>query len=187
MTSRLPMAPTSLDGVWLINRKPLIDERGSFERLFCVEELAAKDIKLRIMQINLSVTVRRGAVRGMHFQYPPDAEMKIVSCLQGHVFDVAVDLRHGSPTFLRWHAEELSAENHKSLLIPAGVAHGFQALAPDSKLLYFHDKLYVPEAEGGIHPLDPGIAISWPLPISEMSPRDSNHPPLTSGFEGISS
>jgi dTDP-4-dehydrorhamnose 3,5-epimerase len=185
MTSRLTIGPTSLDGMMLIQRKPMVDERGLFERLFCVDELAAQNIQMRILQANLTLTVREGAVRGMHFQHPPHAETKIVSCLAGRVFDVAIDLRHGSPTFLHWHAEELSAENHKSLLIPAGFAHGFQTLTPDCQLLYFHDKAYAPEAEGGISPVDPAIAISWPLPIAEMSPRDRNQPALPSDFKGM--
>ena len=121
----------------------------------------------------------------MHYQLPPSAEAKIVSCLRGAAFDVAVDLRRDSPTFLQWHAETLSAENHRSLVIPEGVAHGFQALADDCELLYFHTAAYDPAAERGLHPGDPRLAIAWPLPVERLSERDASHPPLTPEFDGV--
>jgi dTDP-4-dehydrorhamnose 3,5-epimerase len=185
MTARLIISPTPLDGLMIIQRKPISDERGLFERLFCADELAAAKIQMSIVQANRSVTARKGAVRGMHFQHPPHAEMKLVSCLAGKVFDVAVDLRRGSPTFLHWHAEELSAENHKSLLIPAGFAHGLQTLVDGCKLLYFHSAAYAAAAEAGIHPTDPRVGITWPLPIAEMSARDRSHPALANDFRGL--
>jgi dTDP-4-dehydrorhamnose 3,5-epimerase len=185
MTGRLTFAPTPLAGLMVIQRHPIGDERGLFERLFCTDELAAHNIDMPIRQANRTVTTRQGTVRGVHFQHPPHAETKIVSCLAGKVFDVAVDLRSNSPTFLRWHAEELSRDNHKSLLIPGGVAHGLQTLTSDCELLYFHSAAYVADAEGGLHPTDPRIAIAWPLPIADMSQRDRNHPALTDDFKGI--
>jgi dTDP-4-dehydrorhamnose 3,5-epimerase len=121
----------------------------------------------------------------MHYQHPPHAETKLVSCLIGKVFDIAIDLRRNSPTFLHWHGEELSAENCKSLLIPAGFAHGLQTLVDRCELLYFHSAAYSSESEGGIHPLDPMIGIAWPLPVIEMSPRDRSHPALENGFQGL--
>jgi dTDP-4-dehydrorhamnose 3,5-epimerase len=185
MMSRLEFLPTPLRGLTVVQRKPAEDERGFFERMFCMEEILSAGFKLPMAQVNRTVTTRKGSVRGMHFQYPPHAEIKIVSCLKGCVFDVAVDLRRGSPTFLRWHAEELSVENHKSLLIPAGFAHGLQTLADDCELLYFHSAAYAATAEGGLHPSDPRIGIAWPLPITDMSQRDCNHPTLVSDFKGL--
>ena len=121
----------------------------------------------------------------MHFQYAPHAEMKFVACLRGAVFDVAVDLRSGSSTFLHWYTTILNAYNQKSLLIPEGFAHGFQALTDDCELLYLHTAAHASEAEDGLHPQDPRLAIIWPLPITEMSVRDVSHPNITHDFQGI--
>ena len=121
----------------------------------------------------------------MHFQYPPHAETKFISCNKGRVWDVAVDLRLGSPTFLRWHAEELSSQNARMLIIPEGCAHGFQALDPDSELLYFHTNFYTPEAEGGVLHDDPQLGIPWPLPIKNLSDRDQEYPLISRDFYGI--
>jgi dTDP-4-dehydrorhamnose 3,5-epimerase len=145
----------------------------------------AAGVRKPIAQINHTLTRRVGAVRGMHFQWPPHAETKLVSCLRGEVFDVAVDLRRHSPTFLQWHAEVLSPANQRSFLIPEGFAHGFQALAADCELVYVHSAPYVPEAEGAVSVRDPGLKIAWPLAISELSERDGRHPFLTPQFEGI--
>lgn len=185
MTPRLSFHPTLLAGLIVIELKPIADERGSLERLYCANELAAQQVRFPIVQVNRTVTTRKGTVRGMHFQYPPHTETKLVSCLTGKVFDVAVDLRRGSPTFLQWHAEELSSENHRSLLIPAGFAHGLQTLEDDCDLLYFHTAAYVADAEGGIQPSDPRVGIKWPLPIGEMSVRDRGHSLLTDEFRGL--
>jgi dTDP-4-dehydrorhamnose 3,5-epimerase len=125
-------------------------------------------------------------VRGLHFQYPPCEETKVVSCIQGSIFDVAVDIRRSSPTFLHWHAEVLSSDNMKSLLIPEGFAHGFQTLSEDCILIYLHTAFYAPEAEGGMNVKDPRLSISWPLPISGLSVRDSNCPYIDYSFEGNS-
>jgi dTDP-4-dehydrorhamnose 3,5-epimerase len=137
------------------------------------------------MQINHTLTAKRGTVRGLHFQYPPHAEIKIVSCLHGEVFDVAVDLRQGSPTFLHWHAEILSANNHRTLLIPEGYAHGFQTLAEDCELLYFHTSAYQPGAESGLNAQDPALNIHWPEAVIELSSRDLAHPYITADFVGV--
>lgn len=172
---------TPLAGVRLVQRKRLEDKRGFLSRLFCAEALGLAGP----VQINLTLTQQKGTVRGMHFQYPPCAETKVVNCMKGRVFDVAVDLRRSSPTFLCWYGEELSAENQRSLIIPPGVAHGFQALEEGCELLYFHSTSYRPEAEGGLNPRDPGLAIEWPLEISDMSDRDLAHPFIKSDFAGI--
>jgi dTDP-4-dehydrorhamnose 3,5-epimerase len=122
----------------------------------------------------------------MHFQHPPHVEMKLVSCLRGEVFDVAVDIRRDSATFLHWHGELLSDTNHKSLLIPEGFAHGFQSLTPNCELLYLHTAAYVPDAAGALHALDPALEIEWPLEIGEMSQRDRSHPFIDERFRGVS-
>lgn len=182
---RFRALPTPLDGVLCIERRVLADERGAFERLFCADELAAYGFPSAPAQINRSLTRNPGTVRGMHFQYPPHGEVKLVSCLRGRVFDVAVDLRRASPTFLRWHGCELSGDNHRSLLIPEGFAHGFQVLEADSELIYCHSVAYAPAAEGGLHPLDPRLAIAWPLPPVGLSARDAAHPPVAADFVGV--
>ena len=121
----------------------------------------------------------------LDFEQSIYSETKLVSCLHGEIWDVAVDLRYNSPTFLHWHGEILSANNRKSLLIPEGYAHGFQALTPDCELIYLHTEAYHPEAEGGLPVTDPRLNITWQLPISELSPRDANHPLISSDFHGI--
>jgi dTDP-4-dehydrorhamnose 3,5-epimerase len=125
-------------------------------------------------------------VRGLHYQRPPHAEAKLVSCLRGEVWDLAVDLRPTSHTYLKWHAQHLSSDNGLALLIPPGFAHGFQALTDDVELLYCHSANYIPDAEAGLHPQDPRLAIEWPLPIRELSPRDAHHAEIQSDFEGVS-
>lgn len=172
MSQRFVFTPTAMSGLFVIQRLPLQDSRGSFERVFCAESFAPLGLEKPIVQINRSISRQPGTVRGLHYQEPPFAEVKMVSCLQGEVYDVAVDIRTDSPTFLQWHGESLSAENGKSLFIPEGFAHGFQTKTADCELLYFHSEAYVPEAEGGLHPLDPSLQIDWPLTITEMSDRD---------------
>jgi dTDP-4-dehydrorhamnose 3,5-epimerase len=115
----------------------------------------------------------------MHFQCAPHDEAKFVSCLVGEVFDVAVDLRPWSSTYLQWHGEVLSAQNGRSMMIPGGFAHGFQTLTEDCELIYLHDKPYAPEAEGGVNPLDPKLAIAWPLPVGQISARDQALPEIS--------
>ncbi|MCF7979838.1 MAG: dTDP-4-dehydrorhamnose 3,5-epimerase family protein [Chromatiaceae bacterium] len=176
---RFTTEPTPLTGLNRIQRHPIGDERGYLERLFCTQELQAIIGQRMIMQINHTLTAKAGTVRGLHFQHPPHAEMKLVTCLRGGVFDVAVDLRQDSPTYLHWHAEHLSADNHKTLAIPEGFAHGFQTLTADCKLLYLHTAAYQPDAEDGLNALDPALAIPWPLPVSERSARDVALPMLS--------
>lgn len=161
------------------------DHRGAFGRLFCQDELRDCLGARKIVQINHSHTLAVGAVRGLHFQHPPFSEMKFVRCLKGKVWDVAVDLRAGSSTFLKWHAEELSEKNMRMLVLPEGFAHGFQVLSENSQLLYLHTAMYTPEAEGGISPEDKMLTINWPLPVQNISNRDTAHPLLTSDFTGL--
>ncbi|MBU2601977.1 MAG: dTDP-4-dehydrorhamnose 3,5-epimerase family protein [Actinobacteria bacterium] len=185
MSARFDIHETPLAGLVVVERKPLGDERGYLERLFCEEELATLIGGGRVVQVNRTWTAGRGTVRGLHYQRPPHAEIKFVSCLRGEVFDVAVDLRAGSPTFLRWHSEVLSAAGHRTLVIPAGFAHGFQALSDDCEMLYLHTAAYEPAAEAGLHVQDPRLAIAWPLPVEGLSPRDAAHPPIDADFAGV--
>jgi dTDP-4-dehydrorhamnose 3,5-epimerase len=184
-STRLSCSSTPLVGLTVIDRRRREDARGAFGRLFCADELADAGLSMTIAQINESITRRRACIRGLHFQHPPHAETKLVMCLAGEVFDVAVDLRRGSPTFLRWHAERLSEANGRSLLIPAGFAHGFQTLTDDCRLVYLHSVPYAPDAEGGLSAADPSLRIAWPLPVGELSPRDANHPALRADFNGL--
>ena len=183
--TRLTIAHLPLEGLKLITRRRLGDSRGFFSRIFCAEELAMAGWCKPIAQINQTVTPKSGTVRGMHFQHPPYSEMKLVTCLRGKVYDVAVDLRQGSPTFLSWHGEILSADNNKAMLIPEGFAHGFQALTDEVELLYCHSASYAAKFEGGVHPADPKFGIAWPMQIAMLSERDSSHALLTDFFSGI--
>lgn len=185
MSERLRFASTKLAGLQTIDRLALQDARGWLERSYCLDTFAQVGLHKTIQQINRTKTLQKGSVRGMHYQLPSFAEAKVVSCLQGEVFDVAIDLRAGSPTFLQWHAEILSAENRRSMLIPEGYAHGFQTLTDDVEMLYFHTANYAPDAAGGVNPLDPALAINWPLPFTEVSEQDKNLPMLLPTFEGI--
>jgi len=185
MSNRFDIIATPLQGLAVVQRKPLGDARGYLERVFCAEDLSVVFAGRPVSQINHTLTAGAGTVRGMHFQLPPHAEFKLVSCLRGEVFDVAVDLRKGSPSFLQWHAEVLGADNHRSLAIPEGFAHGFQTLTPDCEMLYLHTAPYAPGFEGALNARDPLLGIRWPLPISGLSPRDNNHPMLTDRFHGI--
>lgn len=185
--ARFATTDTPLDGLRLVTRSVLGDERGFLSRLYCADELVAIGFDQPILQINQTLTRVAGSIRGLHFQRAPFAEGKFVSVLAGEVLDVAVDLRPGSPTFLHWHAERLSRDNRRSLFIPKGFAHGFQTLVPDCELLYLHTERYEPSAEGALNALDPRLAIAWPLPVADMSARDLSHPMLTSDFTGIAS
>jgi dTDP-4-dehydrorhamnose 3,5-epimerase len=174
--ANISLTATPLAGLFVAETRPFRDERGAFARLFCARDMAAFGLPGAIAQINHSLTRAAGTVRGLHFQRPPAAEAKIVRCLRGRVFDVAVDLRAGSPTFLHWHGVELSAENMRALCIPRGFAHGFQTLEPDCELLYLHNEFYTPEAEGGLRCDDPTVGVAWPLPVTGLSARDAALP-----------
>lgn len=183
--SRFSIQPTPLDGLKLIGRVKLGDNRGFLSRLFCAESLKAAGWQNPISQINHTLTEKRGTVRGFHYQIPPHSEMKLVSCIAGRILDFAIDVRQGSDTFLQVHSEELSADNGKALLIPEGFAHGFQSLTDNVELLYCHSMPYAAEAESGLNPLDPNLDITWPLEISELSECDRQHPFINEKFEGI--
>ena len=183
--SRFTIRDTPIADLKIVEHQQLGDSRGFLARLFCADELAAAGWHKPIIQINQTLTQKQGTVRGLHYQNAPYAEMKLVTCLRGAIWDVAVDLRAGSSTFLQWHAEELSAANHRALLIPEVFAHGFQTLCDDCELIYLHSRAYTPSAEAGLNPKDPMISISWPLFITELSTRDAQHPMLGHQFKGV--
>jgi len=177
---------TPITDLLVIQRMPMSDERGYLERMFCSEDLKSFFGTRKVVQINHTVTKKSGTIRGMHYQRPPHAEMKLISCLRGEIFDVAVDLRAGSQTFLQWHAEILSEDNHRSFVIPEGFAHGFQTLTDDCELIYLHSASYHPDHDSGLDALDPALKIGWPCRLTDRSMRDLQHPKITSDFSGVS-
>lgn len=182
---RFAVTTTRLAGLMRIQRQPIKDQRGALTRMFCAEELADAGWQGPIAQINHTHTVQRGTVRGLHYQRPPASETKLVSCIHGAIWDVVVDLRSGSRTYLHWYAEELSERNCTALLIPPGCAHGFQSLQDHTELLYLHSTPYTPSCEAAVHVTEPQLAIAWPLPIANLSDRDAAHPLLPREFKGI--
>lgn len=186
MADRFETTPTPI-GALVVQRHRRGDDRGFLSRLYCADELTAIGLHSPIVQINQTVTHRSGTIRGMHFQRGAAAEDKFVSCLAGRVFDIAVDIRRDSPTFLQWHGIELSAENMRSFLIPKGFAHGFQTLDDDCELLYLHTAAYDPVAEAGVNPFDPAVAIDWPLPPTDISDRDQRRPLISTSPDWIGS
>lgn len=181
----MKMHDTPLAGLILIETSPKRDARGQFVRVFCEEECAPIRAHLHWAQVNLSNTSHKGTIRGMHFQYPPAAEAKLIRCLRGRVFDVAIDLRAGSPSFMRWHGVELSEDGQFQYFIPEGFAHGFQTLTDDVQMMYLHTNSWSREHEGSIRYDDPALGISWPLAVTQISEKDRNLPPLTAQFNGI--
>jgi dTDP-4-dehydrorhamnose 3,5-epimerase len=184
--ARFDFLATPLSGLVLVQRKTIEDDRGFLSRFFCADEFREAELIKPIAQMNHTLTRKKGAVRGLHFQHTPHAEIKLVSCLKGEIWDVAIDLRCNSPTFLQWHGEILSAINRKSLLIPEGFAHGFQTLTEDCELIYLHTEFYHPESEGALNVADPKLNISWPLPISDLSNRDHSHKFIEENYQGVS-
>lgn len=177
---------TRIEGVRVAFSNTISDERGGFSRLFCADVLADVVADKSIVQINLSRNHHPGTIRGLHFQSPPAAEMKFVRCLRGEVFDVVVDLRAGSQTFLHYHSEVLNAENGAMMIVPEGCAHGFQTLAPDTELVYLHTQFYQLEHEGGLCFDDPAIDIKWPMSCTLVSEKDRRYKKIDSSFRGIS-
>jgi dTDP-4-dehydrorhamnose 3,5-epimerase len=163
-------ARSPLPGAWTIELDRLSDERGWFARTFDIDELAARGLQLEVVQCNVSFSPRRGTLRGMHYQAEPHGESKLVRCVRGATFHVAVDLRPESPTYCGWHGVELSAENRRAIYLPAGVAHGCQTLVDDCEVHYQMGGRYVPEAARGVRWDDPAFAIRWP-PVTGGSGR----------------
>lgn len=176
--TRFTARPHALPGVYEVTACPRTDARGFFERVFCAEELLAVGFTAPIAQVNLSRNEHVGTIRGLHFQKPPYTEVKMVRCSLGRIFDVAVDLRSDSPTFLQHIAVELDAERHNALVLPKGVAHGFQSLSAQSEVVYFLSRPYAPHYDAGINALDRDLKIEWPLAVHDelRSARDVSLP-----------
>jgi dTDP-4-dehydrorhamnose 3,5-epimerase len=177
---------TPLKGAFVVEPEPYRDDRGLFARTFCKNEFSKLNHTKEFVQFNHSQTLTKGTIRGMHYQLPPYSEIKLIRCIRGRVFDVIIDLRQDSPTFLKYHAVELSEKNMLSFYIPEGFAHGFQTLEDDSQLIYHHTAFYVPGHEAGIRYNDPLIGIDWPLPVTVITDKDRNHEFLTRSFKGLS-
>ena len=176
---------TPIPDLYVAKLMPITDSRGFFMRSYCEDELKKIGVNKKIRQINHSCTANVGAVRGMHYQKPDRAEIKMVRCIFGSVFDVAIDLREGSETFLHWYGQYLTRENQKMMIIPEGFAHGFQVIEPDSELLYFHTDIYTPELERGILFDEKRVGVKWPMEVCDLSDRDLAHKKLSDSFTGI--
>ena len=170
--------PTSIDGVFTVELERRGDDRGFFARTFCAEEFRAAGLDLAVFQGNLSVSREKGTMRGLHYQTDPAAESKLVRCTRGAIFDVVVDFREGSPTYLEHLAVRLDSENRTALYVPRHVAHGFLTLEPDTEVNYLVSAPYTPEAERGVRYDDPRLAIDWPIPVTVITPKDTAWPLL---------
>ena len=176
---------TEVDGLFVFTNVIPKDSRGSFIKFYSEQILQQSELDFKIAQVNLSITETRGTTRGLHFQMPPYNERKIITCVRGRVFDVILDLRRDSETFLKHKTFELDSKSGKSLYVPSGCAHGFQVLDGPAEMLYAHSEEYKPEFEAGVNPMDPLIQISWPLEIEIISDRDQSFPFLDKTFIGL--
>lgn len=183
--SRFNFTKTHIEGVFIIEPKPIYDKRGYFERYFCAKDFEEINLFKPIVQINHSKSIEKNTIRGIHYQKFPFCETKIVRCIKGAIFDIAVDLRENSPTFLQYVSIELSEYNNQYLVIPEGCGHGFQTLTNDVEMLYLVTNFFNSEADNSFNPLDPKINIKWPLSIGVMSEKDKNAPFVNEDFKGI--
>jgi dTDP-4-dehydrorhamnose 3,5-epimerase len=166
---------TSIEGAWLVELEPRSDERGFFARVWCEEEFAARGLNARFVQCNTAFSRHRGTIRGLHYQADPHGEVKLMRCIRGSVFDVVVDVRRDSSTYLHWWGIELSEENRRMVYVPAGCAHGYQTLRDDTEVMYPVSSPYTPTAERGVRWNDPLFAIRWPdVPARHVSPKDAS-------------
>ncbi len=182
---KLTIEENPIEGLYIVNTDPFIDNRGAFARWFCENELSEIIGNRHIKNVNFSKTVKKGSIRGMHFQRPPHAEMKLIRCIRGRVFDVAIDLRSNSDTLYKWYGTELSSDSMRMFLIPEGFAHGFQTLSDDVEMLYLHTNFYNKESEDAVRYNDPKIGVDWPLDVSDISKKDATHPFIIDNFKGI--
>ncbi len=176
---------TSLSGAYIIELEPFADGRGFFARTFCKHEFSRIHHTKEFVQFNHSMTSVKGTLRGMHYQVPPTAEIKLIRCIRGKVFDVIIDIRKNSPTFLNHISVILSEDNMKMIYVPEGFAHGFQTLENNSQMIYHHSEYYTPENERGLYYNDPCLKIDWPLTPINMTTKDQNYPPIDNNFKGI--
>ena len=165
---------TKLPGAFIIDLKPRQDHRGFFSRTFCMKELETYGLRSVVAQCNLSFNYKKGTLRGMHYQIPPATETKLIRCTQGAIYDVIVDMRPQSSTYLQYIGVKLTAENRRALYVPAMFAHGYQALVDDTEVIYQVSEFYTPNTERGLRYDDPLLGIEWPLPISEISEKDTH-------------
>lgn len=178
--TELPLA-----GAFLIDLKPIRDDRGFFARTFCAATLRKHGLIADFPQANHSMCALAGTVRGLHYQTPPAAEAKLFRCVAGRVFDVLVDVRRGSPTFLKWHGVELAAGDFRVVYVPPGFAHGYQALTAGAEVTYQSSAEYAPALEGRVRYDDPRVGIAWPIADAVLSPKDAATPPLAADFAGV--
>jgi dTDP-4-dehydrorhamnose 3,5-epimerase len=176
---------TSLKGSFVLKLEPIEDERGWFARTYCKNDFLSLGYDKEWVQMNHSFTKQKGTIRGMHYQKPPYSEIKLVRCIAGSVYDVIIDLRSDSKTFLQYFGIELSASNKKMIYIPEGFAHGFQTLSNEAELIYHHSQFYLPGVEAGVKYNEPAIKINWPLEITSISERDNSHPFIETNFKGL--
>ncbi len=167
---------TPLNGLFVIESELRGDPRGYFTRIFCKNEFEKHGIRFDIVQASISFTAKKGTIRGMHFQRPPKEEDKIVQCVKGAIYDVALDLRDSSPTFGKWYAVELKGDEKKLFYIPRGFAHGFQTLTDDCEVQYLMSEFYVPECASGVRWNDPVFQITWPIEHPLASEKDGSWP-----------
>ena len=179
--------PTPLDGAYTIELEKRGDDRGFFARLFCQKEFEAAGLSMSVVQINNSLSAKAGTLRGMHYQLAPAAEIKVVRCVRGALFDAIVDLRPDSPTFGTWFGTELSADNRRMLLVPQGCAHGFLTLTDDTEAFYLVNAFYAPDLERGVRYDDPRFGIDWPSQPVEVSSKDRDWPDFDPAFHGVES
>ena len=182
---KLNITKTPFEGLYVVETDAFLDYRGAFARWFCEGEMKEILGNRHIKNVNFSRTVKKGSIRGIHFQKPPYAEMKMVRCIRGKILDVVVDIRKDSPTYLQHYVVELSAENMKLFVIPEGFAHAFQSLEDNSEIMYLVTEFYSPEAEAGLRFSDPSLSINWPLDITDISAKDATHPLVADGFEAL--
>lgn len=173
-SARFEFEPRNGSSVIDIYCKPIADNRGSFSRLFCVNDYREVAKGFSVRQINFSRTTKAGTVRGLHYQDKPKSEDKIVFCLSGSVWDVVVNVEETNQDYLNWSATVLDSKDGNGIFIPKGYAHGFQSLEPDTTLIYFHSEDYVPKHQKGINPTDNRLSIGWPLKVTEISDKDRN-------------
>ena len=164
---------TNLAGAFVIDVERREDSRGFFGRVFCQREFYDRGLKPVIAQANIAFNAKRGTMRGMHFQYPPRAESKLVRCTRGAILDIIVDLRPESPTYLKHVSVELSQDNYRALFVPERFAHGYQCLTDHTETTYHVGEFYTPDAEGGLMYNDPRLGLKWPLPVTSISPKDA--------------
>lgn len=177
--------PTPLHGAYTIDLEKRGDDRGFFARVFCEKEFGDHRLANHFVQVNNSLSSKKGTLRGMHYQLPPFAEVKVLRCLKGALYDVIVDLRPDSPTFKKWFGAELTAENRRMMYVPQGFAHGLLTLTDETEVLYFVSSFYSPEKERGLRYNDPAIGIVWPIEPVEVSQKDRNWPDINESFHGL--